>query len=56
MLEQVEVGQVAAEDREIMAELYSACEGWRPKLFQLAAEAEENDPVIGNIGWRECLI
>ncbi|XP_023323999.1 ADP-ribosylation factor-binding protein GGA1 isoform X5 [Eurytemora carolleeae] len=49
MLEQVEVGQVAAEDREIMAELYSACEGWRPKLFQLAAEAEENDPVIGDI-------
>ena len=34
-------------DREIMSELYQTCESLRPKIFRLAAEADENDPVIG---------
>ena len=36
--------------REIMSELYQTCETLRPKIFRLAAEADENDPVIGKFG------
>ena len=47
MLDQVDLGQTSLEDRELMADLYKSCDKWRPKLFQLASEAEENDPSIG---------
>jgi len=49
MLEAISLSETGEGDREIMSELYQTCETLRPKIFRLAAEADENDPVIGNI-------